>query len=207
MPTPLDVSLYHPLKQKWRRILNEWKNRNIGVLPKCEFPRLLKLVVDQTGMKVKSNITAGFKSCGIVPFNPQHVIDKVKSVELPAAEEEEIVGSRWSNALIKHLRATRGVGTTNLTRKTKGKRLNVVPGKCVIMQDIQRRSSSSSEDVDNPPEVMEPKNNGLNEPEELGSSSPPDNEPGPSTSASDTSTPVSNSLKEKDFVLVQFPTN
>ncbi len=225
---PLDVSFYHPLKEKWRGILNEWKNRNIGVLPKCEFPRLLKTVVDQIGMKVKSNIIAGFKSCGIVPFNPQHVISKVKSVELPAAkeEEEEEIGSRWSNALIEHLRATRAAGTTNLTRKTKGRRLNIAPGKCVVVGDVQRRSSSSSE-IDNPPEVMEPENNALNELEDLESNSPPENEvgsstnashtstpaippddePGPSTCVSDTSTTESNSLKVKDFVLVKFPTN
>jgi len=40
---PLDVAYFRPLKIKWRQVLNSWKEKNKGNVPKTHFPRLVFL--------------------------------------------------------------------------------------------------------------------------------------------------------------------
>lgn len=39
---PLDLAFFRPLKAAWRNVLDKWKKKNRGVLPKSEFPQMLK---------------------------------------------------------------------------------------------------------------------------------------------------------------------
>lgn len=58
-------------------ILEKWKTTNRGVIPKTEFPRLLKEAIDNIGLISKENSIAGFKAYGIVPLNPYKVLQKI----------------------------------------------------------------------------------------------------------------------------------
>jgi len=65
---PLDVSVYSPLKSHWRAACHQYIQKHPGrVVTKYQFCTLLNEAWMQT-MK-PSNICAGFKRCGIYPFN------------------------------------------------------------------------------------------------------------------------------------------
>lgn len=57
---PLDVAYFRPLKMKWREILNNWKEKNTGTVPKTQFPRLLKSTIDNLGNNSKKNFNSRF---------------------------------------------------------------------------------------------------------------------------------------------------
>jgi len=61
---PLDLAFFRPLKVAWRNVLDKWK-KNIGVLPKSEFPQMLKKALEAV-QSPESNVKAGFKATGIV---------------------------------------------------------------------------------------------------------------------------------------------
>ena len=65
---PLDVSVYSPVKQAWKRILNTYKLKtraaNIG---KEDFPGLLKQLWDSSFKE--SHLIGGFRETGLYPFN------------------------------------------------------------------------------------------------------------------------------------------
>lgn len=67
---PLDVAFFRPLKAAWRRVLDEWKIHNKGVIQKSAFPRLLKETFEKIGTSSKSNVISGFRKAGIVPLLP-----------------------------------------------------------------------------------------------------------------------------------------
>ncbi|KAJ8911596.1 hypothetical protein NQ315_003977 [Exocentrus adspersus] len=96
MLQPLDVAYFRPLKGAWRKTLEEWKLKNKGVIPKTVFPTLLKKAVESLGDREGDNARAGFKACGIVPFNPEVVLKKIKTVD-NASE------SSMTQVLVEHL--------------------------------------------------------------------------------------------------------
>ena len=65
---PLDVGVYSPVKQAWKRILNTYKLKtraaNIG---KEDFPGLLKQLWDSSFKE--SHLIGGFRETGLYPFN------------------------------------------------------------------------------------------------------------------------------------------
>ncbi|KAG5878381.1 hypothetical protein JTB14_020617 [Gonioctena quinquepunctata] len=52
---PLDVAYFRPLKAAWKKVLETWKLRNRGVLPKTLFSKLLKEAVESVGLKSQAN--------------------------------------------------------------------------------------------------------------------------------------------------------
>ncbi|KAG5876799.1 hypothetical protein JTB14_014129 [Gonioctena quinquepunctata] len=118
---PLDVAYFRPLKAAWKKVLETWKLRNRGVLPKTSFPKLLKKAVESVGLKSQANSIAGFKACGIVPFNPDAVLKKI-----PRKAVDETLETSWKGALVDHLEQLR-TGPTKTVKR--GKKLNVPPGK------------------------------------------------------------------------------
>ena len=67
---PLDVGVYGPVKAAWERILVMFARQNLGTpLIKELFPSLLKQLW-QTDSMSSENIKAGFKRCGIMPWDP-----------------------------------------------------------------------------------------------------------------------------------------
>ena len=65
---PLDVAFFAPLKRAWRKILCEWKTVNVNCrqFKKENFPKYLKTLLTKCN---SANLIAGFKSCGIFPYN------------------------------------------------------------------------------------------------------------------------------------------
>lgn len=131
MCQPLDVAYFRPLKRAWRNTLSIWKSKNKGVLPKSEFPRLLKLTLNSIGTSATANILAGFKKCGICPIDPQKVISQI-----PSACGNE--SANWMNAF-EHQLETARFGDPNSNKKsTRGKRINIQAGKGVVTADFSR---------------------------------------------------------------------
>ena len=70
---PLDVAVFHPLKAKWKSIVDEWRIENAGQRMRREnFAPLLKKSVDSIN-KIPQIIINGFKTCGLSPFNANAV--------------------------------------------------------------------------------------------------------------------------------------
>ncbi|XP_076037195.1 uncharacterized protein LOC143022735 [Oratosquilla oratoria] len=88
---PLDVAIYGPLKKHWREVLTAWK---LGAgafhttLPKWIFPSLLLQLLERVEPQWEHLAKAGFKSCGIYPFNPEHVLAKVRRD--PTDQQQEV---------------------------------------------------------------------------------------------------------------------
>ncbi|KAG5865963.1 hypothetical protein JTB14_012192 [Gonioctena quinquepunctata] len=86
---PLDVAYFRPLKASWRAVLEKWKLKHRGVVPKAMFPKLLEQVIEKIGLRSRENSIAGFSACGIVPFNPNKVLHKTpRNVERDSVENE-----------------------------------------------------------------------------------------------------------------------
>jgi hypothetical protein len=94
---PLDVAVFHSFKLAWRKVLKEWKknpSKKNGPF-KDNFPRLLKETVTSIVNTMGSNLRAGFKSCGLVPFDPERVLKK-----LPRKDLETSVDSNESGVVL-----------------------------------------------------------------------------------------------------------
>ena len=69
---PLGVAVVGPMKRVWRTVLREWKLRNTAgrpvVLPKDQFPQLLRKLLHEMQPNMTSNIRAGFQKTGIFPL-------------------------------------------------------------------------------------------------------------------------------------------
>lgn len=135
MLQPLDVAYFRPFKAAWRKVLEKWKLRNRGVLPKTVFPSLLKQTIDTVGAKSGANTMAGFKACGISPFQPDVVFKKIRHLRTLQQQEEsgQQVERAWCNTIVEHLNQMRtGVGEA----PKRGKKLNVPAGRSVSVADL-----------------------------------------------------------------------
>lgn len=66
MCQPLDVSVFKPLKTKWRSVVREWCSENLGEkVKKTDFCSLLQRAINQLG---DDTLTNGFRHCGLYPF-------------------------------------------------------------------------------------------------------------------------------------------
>jgi hypothetical protein len=65
------VAVSHATKVAWREILTEWKKTPEGlkstVLPKQQFPMLLKKLFEVLKPNLKVNLQNGFKKCVVMP--------------------------------------------------------------------------------------------------------------------------------------------
>lgn len=129
---PLDIAFFRPLKRAWRKILEGWKIKNSGVLPKAMFPTLLRKTFEMIGMNSAKNIISGFKAAGIYPFNCDIVLKK-----LPDSNDDlnTSADDKWTAAFSQHLEKFRM--NPNSNKKTfRGKRLSVPAGKGITVEDL-----------------------------------------------------------------------
>ncbi|XP_015113513.1 uncharacterized protein LOC107038770 [Diachasma alloeum] len=69
---PLDVAVFHPLKESYRKILRQWRvDNNVVNVNKSMFAPILKLALD--AVDLPDSIVNGFESCGLYPFNPDRI--------------------------------------------------------------------------------------------------------------------------------------
>lgn len=188
---PLDIAFFRPLKGAWRKTLDDWKKKNKGVLPKAVFPQMLKKSLESIE-SLESNVKSGFKAAGIVPFNRDCVISKVKS--RPEDEEiaEETRNTSWSDAFVDILQEFR-LGD-NVETKARGKKITIEPGKSVRVEDFVNRKDNDEELIDEPyPQEIEV--------------SPDNNEPSTSGTFRNIQSKETCQLNINDFVLIKYETN
>ena len=69
---PLDVALFHPLKEAYKKTLRIWRIENdIVDFKKSMFSKVLKLALDS--IDLSNAIKNGFRTCGLCPFNADAV--------------------------------------------------------------------------------------------------------------------------------------
>jgi len=118
---PLDVAFFRPLKMKWKKQLDIWKDKNTGVLQKSQFPNILNKTMKELGPNASKNIIAGFEACGIVPLNPENVLKRIP-------RENSFSDDSWLNSFESHLAERRlNVISTNPRKK----RVTVPAGKSI----------------------------------------------------------------------------
>lgn len=65
---PLDVSVFRPVKDKWRQVLKVFlKSNNFNEISKSDFTKLMKTVVEQSF--TRGSAVDGFEKTGIYPLN------------------------------------------------------------------------------------------------------------------------------------------
>lgn len=151
---PLDVAFFRPLKMEWRKVLTTWKEKNRGVLPKSEFPKLLRITLETVGYKESKNAIAGFKASGIYPLDKEQVLKKIPKQK---NEEEEVaeINRSWTEAIVNHLKEARGFTNTPQSRPRRGKRLAVPAGKSIVPDDVINKEIDEDNITLNNAEVME----------------------------------------------------
>lgn len=133
MLQPLDVAYFRPLKASWKRVLEEWKLKTV-------FPRMLKTPVEVLGNREMNNILAGFKACGLVPFNPDAVIAKVKRKEPTTPEAGNKAETSMTVVLLDYLHLLK-TGADNVPKR--GKRLSIAAGKSIGSEDLEEENQRS----------------------------------------------------------------
>lgn len=137
---PLDVSIFAPLKKEWNKILTNWKlgeGKHYTVLPKHTFPSLLLNLMQSMDDKWKPLAKAGFKSCGIYPFNPEAVLVKIRR---PTQHPTSV-----SPLMISYLKEQRE--TIAPMKKRRGRFVNLKAGHSIALEDIMDASTSSQPPV------------------------------------------------------------
>nr|XP_047135484.1 uncharacterized protein LOC124812650 [Hydra vulgaris] len=78
-----DVGYFSSLKADWRSVLNQWRKtsrgKKVNNLPKYLFTQLIKSTLNVGKENLEHNFQAGFKTTGIYPFVPEHVLSKLSS--------------------------------------------------------------------------------------------------------------------------------
>lgn len=65
----MDVAVFHPVKQVWRKAMSNWRIQNQGEkLKREEFTGLVDVYLKQAAKP--ETIKNGFRKCGLHPFNP-----------------------------------------------------------------------------------------------------------------------------------------
>lgn len=124
---PLNVAFFHPMKVVWRQILTQWKNTPEGlksaVLPKQQFPGLLKRVFDVMKPNFKKKLENGFKKCGIFPCDVEPLLQRIA--------RKEVHQQAVSAAFLDVLESTRTAYSNGNNNLKKRKKINVPAGKSV----------------------------------------------------------------------------
>jgi len=101
---------------------------------------------------LESNVKAGFMAAGIVPFNKDRVLSRVKSRPENQEHEEQVRNSSWSQAFVEILQDVH-LEDKIVGKKPRGKKVAVEPGKSVGVEDFgitTEDAEDSEEDIDDP---------------------------------------------------------
>ena len=154
---PLDVAFFRPLKQRWRKVLDDYKSsrgKKASTLSKEVFPRLLKNLQGAVYLgedNHNDNLVSGFRKCGIVPFDPEVPLERLPDSNVPDLNESsQDFSSRVSNAVIEILRDMRGVDDT--TTKKKKRKIAVQPGRSIRSEDLHEEEAIEASSKTNVPQ-------------------------------------------------------
>ena len=129
---PLDVAVFRTLKAEWRKSLTSWKlheGRKLAVMPKWAVPDLLRRLDAAMAEKWGALAQAGFRSSGIYPFSPDHLMRKVFGVEEDPSPLNE--------SLIAYLEERRLASETEARGRGRQRRLQIPPGQAVCVADLE----------------------------------------------------------------------
>lgn len=136
---PLDVSVFAPLKKAWRRVLQDWKKKYKGPIPKQHFPYLLKKTLDSLET-MSENIRKGFLGTGLIPLDRNQVLKR-----LPKPTTQDHNPNDWTASVIDLLHESRNACKPTVTKK---KKISVEPGKSISKEDFSAAGSSQSSSQD-----------------------------------------------------------
>ncbi|XP_050064281.1 uncharacterized protein LOC126553153 [Aphis gossypii] len=68
---PLDVAVFGPLKSSWKKTVKQWRIDNDREISKFDMPTALSNIMNTPNMS--KNVQSGFRSTGLLPFNPNNV--------------------------------------------------------------------------------------------------------------------------------------
>jgi len=148
---PLDVAFYGPLKRSWRVMLDEWKTsqkKRSTLVTKDAFPGLLQKLystIYPLGDEKSTNLIAGFKKCGISPFKPEAVTDRIPGGSDDTKESASTSGScasgAVSDAVLDMLKTMRGVNDSNEQEPRKEKRKITTVPSCNLVWKILKQTA------------------------------------------------------------------
>lgn len=87
---PLDVAVFAVLKKQWQKFVKNWRTNYNGMdIQKFDVPKALAEIIEKEDFA--QTIKAGFKCCGLYPFDPDGVnyekcIKQVTSITLDVKE-------------------------------------------------------------------------------------------------------------------------
>jgi len=93
---PLDITVFHPFKDIWKKVVPKWKaENNISRLTKEHFPNVLKKALDSF-TEEKKVVQSGFRASGLMPFNPEavdyNVLEKKKRTRKVKQDISDVSG-------------------------------------------------------------------------------------------------------------------
>ena len=101
---PLDVGYFGPMKKAWRKILLDFKLKNPkeATIPKADFPRLMKALLDKEELDGKTKMPAAFQKCGLHPINPEEAL-----VRIPHILDAATIAANVDASVLQQLEANR----------------------------------------------------------------------------------------------------
>lgn len=143
---PLDVAVFRPMKSVWRRILDNWRkeSRRKGSIPKEHIPPLFKQLWEELQPGIKSNLKSGFRTTGLLPFNPQALLSKLPG-DSDSTRHEADIGRELDQCLISLLRENRGQGG-DFPKRKRGKK--IAPGMQISVSDVNVNHSVPNTNTD-----------------------------------------------------------
>ena len=141
------------MKGHWRKILGEWKataaGRRESSIPKSTFPKLLKKLADAMQTNQNENLKSGFKKCGVAPYNPNAVLERLpKQPNETENQDEQNTSDIVDSSFTSFLKEMRGLDAP-ATRK-RSKRLKVPPGRSAShhSEEAQQKESNNEDGIE-----------------------------------------------------------
>ncbi|KAI5709838.1 hypothetical protein M8J75_003632 [Diaphorina citri] len=156
---PLDIAFFRPLKTAWRQILVDWKKgagRNDCSVRKDMFPILLKKLITAIDMNSASNVKAGFKKAGIVPIDPNQVLNRLPNNVTTTDQDNLETTLNMNNSFEELLKQMRYNDNNSSTRKRANNKCKVQAGKSVSPEDLSPESEMNPDDPEPLSESPEP---------------------------------------------------
>lgn len=143
---PLDLTYFRMLKESWRRTLRTWRKTagRVECLPKDAFAGLLHQTLQDIRLRKADVIKSGFRSAGLCPFDPEHVLKKIPDLEKKSKESDANRSSTWVKVVDKLLQDTRNKDRTQ-TRAPRRKKVDIRPGCSVTAADLHQENEQADE--------------------------------------------------------------
>ena len=130
---PLDVGLFAPMKQEWKKQLSKYKDQDPSakLLAKTEFPRMLKELCNN--LNFRDHLPKAFEKCGLYPLNAEKPKERI-----PSVASTETIARHIDQQILKSFEVKRFGGA----KKPRGKK--VPAGQSYTNQPVETSESDQS---------------------------------------------------------------